>query len=973
MYFAGINVTYFVCLDDEKNVEPKKSLSEVQSLQQVSDESRTSGNTKAAKPTDLESKATGIATASTKLEASRTPEAIEFPSTQSTMTVASVDRTYRSTTLDGESTSDSAKKLTASSIKTGSTQAVSNDGSTRNPAIATANQEVSHTEQHLKVTMSDTTSGNSEAKKSLQSQAQDGHLHSANRNQTKGDSVSATPLGRQTRQKCVFIKKNGEIVRGSEAENEKLQQDFRKVMEGSGMSQFIGKRVEQTVPADSSRSETQDLTGGVRINGKAFEIRHPSIKLGQKAKVKKNSGKKELTGMSGSVKLPALETKVTGASLTTKNAKIRGASGELKLPSAEVTVGTVNLDGNSLSAAVGQVTASAKAAAVSAVKMDVKGTKEDINVKAELSATGLDLDTATAYVQGASTEAKVDASIAIKGASISGASASIKGATASLQASASAGLKGVSVNTATASVTGVECKYEAKATTQATGVDVNTGTVDVKLLRKGKGASALAEVKGGEVTVGNIKVKGIDSTVSANAQAKVAGFEVQAGNVDVKAFDGAGVHATAEIKAGVTAFNVQVGTHAKLGVTASTGFQFGNIRLVPGPPSLSFHPAFNLGFGGSSGGKGGSSSMGMSGGFPGSGGEGSASSTRNSHQLGEQSTGNRANGVNGGNEVEEATPLGNGCNGSTSNGKPNQSGNQGSHGGQTGSHGGQMGNHGGQTGGRGEQNGSHGGQKVSHGRQNGNYDGQTGGWAGSHGEQKGGHEALQSHPSIKGASRGNPLSASTVKGGSSIDSTLSEGVGQFRASNGMGTSGKRKFGCSVNAYPSPIALLEEDTSQDTPTSYQERLEYMVRRETNPILAATRQEDKSAGCRKNRSVSISALTREEAVERLTQELSSKARKLERQQATSSTTEGIRSNDGDESGTAAGDGTSRECGQQGSSSGDKHPTTTCQERHTKPKPFGPRRNIYTIHSYGDNSTKDVKAFGGRSNVVGFIDQK
>ena len=171
-----------------------------------------------------------------------------------------------------------------------------------------------------------------------------------------------------------------------------------------------------------------------------------------------------------------------------------------------------------------------------------------------------------------------------------------------MQGKASASATGVDVkvgNKLTAGEKSDAITLEACAHAEAKGCEVQIGNKIEKPKYKGASASATVQASGAAVRLGNISKSECDKSVSATAEARVAGAELNMGNISLDKGSSSGVAAVKEVKAGLTAFNVQAGMGGKTGVKFSTDVQFGNISLNLGPPALNFSPfAFNLGFGG---------------------------------------------------------------------------------------------------------------------------------------------------------------------------------------------------------------------------------------------------------------------------------------------------------------------------------------------------------------------------------------
>ena len=241
----------------------------------------------------------------------------------------------------------------------------------------------------------------------------------------------------------------------------------------------------------------------------------------------------------------------------------------------------------------GQANASAKGASikVNTHRHDEPHTTEDasdleIITTAHAQATGVNVDINTTNKPQSSNESskkKNDSKLRMQGK----ASASATGVDVKIGNKLTAGEKSDAIT------------LEARAHAEAKGCEVQIGNKIEKQKYKGASASATVQASGGAVRLGNISKSECDKSVSATAEARVAGAELNVGNISLDKGSSSGVAAVKEVKAGLTAFNVQAGMDGKTGVKFSTDVQFGNISLNLGPPALNFSPfAFNLGFGG---------------------------------------------------------------------------------------------------------------------------------------------------------------------------------------------------------------------------------------------------------------------------------------------------------------------------------------------------------------------------------------
>ena len=158
-------------------------------------------------------------------------------------------------------------------------------------------------------------------------------------------------------------------------------------------------------------------------------------------------------------------------------------------------------------------------------------------------------------------------------------------------------------------------------------------------------------------------------------------------------------------------------------------------------------------------------------------------------------------------------------------------------------------------------------------------------------------------------------------------------------------------------------------------SYQERLVQRVRSEVSRAVPAGMKVDGTDVLKKKRNVNISDLSREEAMDYLTEEARSSAMGLKKMQEPSSAAKRSPNEQVHGSGatgaTATGEHSNSK--KEGYSYKENQDTAQVHKEVTKPKPFGPKKNIHTIDCYRDNSSKVVKAVGNRSNIVGFADKK
>ena len=166
----------------------------------------------------------------------------------------------------------------------------------------------------------------------------------------------------------------------------------------------------------------------------------------------------------------------------------------------------------------------------------------------------------------------------------------------------------------------------------------------------------------------------------------------------------------------------------------------------------------------------------------------------------------------------------------------------------------------------------------------------------------------------------------------------------------------------------------KEISQGAGDTYEERLLQMVESEVPHVVPASTKRDGN----KKRSINVTLLTREGAIEHATKDLAKRVKELEQTEMSAAAAEGTADGEsrgsgaaGGGSGAAGGQGESSKCKKEGYSYEERHDTV--QEKPAKQEPFGPRKNIHTIHTSRDNSTKDVKAVGRQSNIVGFTDRR
>ena len=170
-----------------------------------------------------------------------------------------------------------------------------------------------------------------------------------------------------------------------------------------------------------------------------------------------------------------------------------------------------------------------------------------------------------------------------------------------VQGKASASAMGIDVKAGSKLTVGEKSDaktLEAHAHVEATGCEVKIGNKIEKPQFKGASASAKVKASGAAARLGNLYKFERDKGVAATAEARVAGAELNVGNINLDKGSSLGVAAVQEAKAGLTAFNVQVGIGGKAGIQSSTDASFGNIVFNLGPPSINIAPLkFNLGFG----------------------------------------------------------------------------------------------------------------------------------------------------------------------------------------------------------------------------------------------------------------------------------------------------------------------------------------------------------------------------------------
>ena len=336
--------------------------------------------------------------------------------------------------------------------------------------------------------------------------------------------------------------------------------------------------------------------------------------------------KKAAIGVSGSVKAPYATASAKGVNFTPGTVSIHGVNIQAQAKASAQATGleakgaSMHVKGCELQAEA-CLDAEAKGVQIQGLGFTVKGEDMQAKASANAKAKGVALQTVNADVSGSQTSLKMEATCQAQGGNISAASANVTGVTEQCEARASAVAKGIdckaaqtnitgwkeeimagasteakgmSVNAATANITGGEDKKEAKAEAKVVASQITAATANIMGYNTGASVGAHAQAKGADVKAANVSVKGIDSSVSATATASAAGFEANVANVDVSGVGGAGVHASAEAKLGVDAFNVRAGVHSGVGVGVSSKPQLFNVDLSVGMPSVMLGPAFNI-------------------------------------------------------------------------------------------------------------------------------------------------------------------------------------------------------------------------------------------------------------------------------------------------------------------------------------------------------------------------------------------
>ena len=164
-----------------------------------------------------------------------------------------------------------------------------------------------------------------------------------------------------------------------------------------------------------------------------------------------------------------------------------------------------------------------------------------------------------------------------------------------MQGKASASATGVDIKIGNKLTTGNGEKSNAKsleahAHAEATGCEVQIGNKIETPKFKGASASAKVKASGATARVGNVYKSERNTSVAATAEARVAGGELNVGNVNLDKGSSTGVAAIKEVKPGLTAFNFQAGVGGQTGIRASTDVQFGNVTFNLGPPSINISP-----------------------------------------------------------------------------------------------------------------------------------------------------------------------------------------------------------------------------------------------------------------------------------------------------------------------------------------------------------------------------------------------
>ena len=289
----------------------------------------------------------------------------------------------------------------------------------------------------------------------------------------------------------------------------------------------------------------------------------------------------DIKGVQGQANV-SLDAEATGLNIKAVNADVTGTKVMAKL----------------------EASASATGGEISVGKADITGIQGQASATFNAEAHGFNVKAAYADISGVKATAKTGASASATGADITVAKADITGTKAMAQAEAKASATGFKGNFATADVTGVMTKVDKQVKAEIVGAEMEVGNASTTGIKKGYTAAAKAKAKGASLTAGNVDISGVDTTVSTTATATVAAGEANLGNVRVGGYQGSGAVASAELKAGIDAGNINIGTHSTARVGVSTKFGIGNVDLSVGPPSLVLSPSLGFSLGGCGGGGG---------------------------------------------------------------------------------------------------------------------------------------------------------------------------------------------------------------------------------------------------------------------------------------------------------------------------------------------------------------------------------
>ena len=316
----------------------------------------------------------------------------------------------------------------------------------------------------------------------------------------------------------------------------------------------------------------------------------------------------DITGVEGLAKLEA-SASATGTKISVATAGIKGVQGEanasLDAEATGLNISGVNTDvtGTRGMAKV-EASASATGGDISVGKADISGIQGQASATINAEAHGFNVKAANADISGAKVTTKIGASASVTGADITVAKADITGMKAIAQAEAKASATGFEGNFATADITGVMAKVEKQAEAEVVGAEMEVVKASITGIKKGYTATAKAKAKGASLTAGNVDITGVDATVSTVATATVAAGEANLGNVRMGGYQGSRAVASAELKAGIDAGNINIGTHSTARVGVSTKVGIGNIDLSIGPPSHVLSPSLGFSLGGCGGGGG---------------------------------------------------------------------------------------------------------------------------------------------------------------------------------------------------------------------------------------------------------------------------------------------------------------------------------------------------------------------------------